>query len=129
VPKSPTYLPRALLKRFMEALGLILVLATALAQVAAPPTTMPSTAPVAAAAPVGTSPNQASPVIPSHITVEMKSAPTSSLGTWSAIIVAIIAALASIGAAIYSATAVGTGPPTSAVVSMFLFLLITLFYR
>ena len=37
----------------------------------------------------------------------MKSQPASGLGTWSAILVAIIAALASIGAATYTATALG----------------------
>jgi hypothetical protein len=117
VPKRPKDLLTALLKRFLEALAPNLVLATASAQPAAPSSTIaPSTAPAtpaASAVPVGTQANQAPPVIPSHITVEMKSPPASGLGTWSAILVAIIAALASIGAAIYAATAAPAGSSRS----------------
>jgi hypothetical protein len=102
VPIRPNAMWTKPLKRFAETLA---VLAAASTQTEAPPATMPTAAPVPAAAPVGTSVNQAPPVIPSHITLEMKVAPTSGVGTWSAVIVPIIAALASIGAAIYTATA------------------------
>ena len=111
MPKRPKGLLIELLKRFLEALGLILLLATASAQPAAPssivaPGTAPAT-PAASAVPVGTQANQTPPPIPSHIMVETKSPPASGVGTWSAILVAIIAALASIGAAIYTASARG----------------------
>jgi hypothetical protein len=80
VPKRLKDLLTALLKRFLEALALILVLATASAQPAAPSSTIaPGTAPAtpaASAVRVGTQANQAPPVIPSHITVELPT-PTS----------------------------------------------------
>jgi hypothetical protein len=94
------------LAHFAVTMGIVLLFATATARPA--PQRIASTATTTGIVPASGPASFANPptgVIPSNITVELKSPPASGgvIATWSTIIIAIIAALASVAAAIYSA--------------------------